>query len=96
MLDPQQRPARYRRQQSNCSSRVHHLCDADVFQSRRVGQNSQSFLLHILTGAGVGETKKKRPTYLKDVQPEIVRTFKLEYPVGLANPERRTVISVIG
>jgi hypothetical protein len=53
-------------------------------------------LLHILTGAGVGETKKKRPTYLKDVQPEIVRTFKLEYPVGLANPERRTVISVIG
>jgi hypothetical protein len=46
------------------SSFLQDLCNADVFQPSRVGQNSQSFLLHILTGVVVGETKKQRLTPL--------------------------------
>src|SRR4051812_1465430 len=44
------------------SSLVQDLCSADVFQPRRVGQNSQSLLLHVSTGAGVGEPKNPRLT----------------------------------
>ena len=48
--------------QSHRSSLVQDLCNADVFKPLCVGQNSQSLLLHILTGAVVGETKKHRLT----------------------------------
>ena len=47
---------------SHRSSLVQNLCNADVFQTLRVGQNSQALLLNILTGAVVGETKHHRLT----------------------------------
>jgi hypothetical protein len=47
---------------SHRSSLVHDLCDADVFRPVCVGQNSQSLVLYVVTGAVVGEAKKHRLT----------------------------------
>src|SRR5262245_24532380 len=84
---------RLRRVKANRSSLVQDLCNANVFQPLCVGQNSQSLLLHILTGAVIGETKKQRltPSCIYVTWIVYTRVTRAKVIEGDAAPRRRMV-----